>query len=148
MYVCDNLDYASTGKNIGQGDCYSWSKERQEHKRQVILNYDFVEGCAWNEVQEAVPQLQLTYSEYPIAIFFSVPCKVKTEDRTTTACLVQAVAQQLNNDGTHCKWHGWVEMPQDADSWSFIQNIFNDKCLEVKRWHFLKDDTWTKLLNL
>ena len=31
-FVCENLEYASTGKSIGQGDCHSWSKERQEQK--------------------------------------------------------------------------------------------------------------------
>ena len=31
-YVCDDLEYTSIGKNIGQGDCYSCSKERKEQK--------------------------------------------------------------------------------------------------------------------
>ena len=114
---------------------------RRQGTTSFTIHMDYVEGERYIEVRDAVPTPLFVYDEYPIQIIFSGPCSVVLRDNSIRkAAYVEAVSLATNNDGTHCKWEGFVEIKQDdTDDFHFIENVFdNKKILNVLRWHYTK----------
>ena len=111
--------------------------QQYEPDRNLILHFDYVDGCHWLESDVELPLVENEYSGYPTTIFFSNPCKVVTNDSITTAVYICATSYQPNNDGTHCHLEGWVEMPKKFENWSFIEKLFRDENINVIRWHYV-----------
>lgn len=98
---------------------------------------DVSENGLWVSCEEKYPWPVYEYEHYPTKTLHSYPCRVKTKDgRITIAVYVVAYSMLPNNDNKVCDWKGWVEMPKNAKNgnWKFIENIFQDKTIDVVQW--------------
>ena len=105
------------------------------------VHMDYIEGEPYVEIVDKEPLSQFVYDEYPISIIYSYPCTVVLRDNTLTkAVYVSATSMMPNNDGTYCRWNGFVSIRQKAyDDFKFIEDVFDDdKLLDVIRWHYTK----------
>ncbi len=118
-------------------------------QRRLTQHFDFVDGCAWMEVNEHLPLTLNEYSSCPISVFASDPCKVITADGNINyAVYVRAYSMHRNNDGTLPEWVGWAEIP-DWPSWSkaaagdrdwrFVEDVLHGDTIDVLRWHYYND---------
>ncbi len=116
------------------------------------LHIDYVDGKVYTEIEDGVPVFSELYSESPICIMFSQPCRCITSDRRNTeAVYVIAISCAMNNDGTRDDWRGFVEVPKDKkdDDWSFVENVFKEELtLDVNRWHYIGEEPISYLKQL
>ena len=108
-------------------------------KERITIRIDFVDGVSWTECGDDLPLCCREYSSFPISVSTSIPVKAVVDDnRIIDAVYVCAVSGMPNNDGSRCRWEGWIEKTGEADDFSCVEGIFEGKTINVLRWHYPK----------
>ena len=95
------------------------------------MHFDYVNGCAWIEVEDHLPVLKNNFSPTPYLVESSDLCLV-----VTSTGIKQAVYTCLTDRRNGKTSKGWVEKPEYFANLDFLYFVLDYKEIDVIRWHY------------